>query len=116
MYHNSARAFLCFPHSGRLLSCYSATDRIPGSKLPAETFPGNTYDVYAIAFGIRHVTSIPDILREAHRVLKPGVRLPAPFIKATHPVLAQYVLPSNLPLDRFLTDCDAGYGTNARSQ
>jgi hypothetical protein len=34
MYHNSARAFLCFPRSGQSLSRYSATDSIPGSKCP----------------------------------------------------------------------------------
>ncbi|SRR6266702_2213174 len=34
MYHNSERAFLCFPRSGRLLNRSSTTDRIPGSKCP----------------------------------------------------------------------------------
>ncbi|KAG5732712.1 hypothetical protein E4T56_gene16693 [Termitomyces sp. T112] len=40
--------------------------------LPAEAFPDNTFDLYTIAFGIRNCTSIPDVLKEAHRVLKPG--------------------------------------------
>ncbi|KAI0769858.1 ubiE/COQ5 methyltransferase family-domain-containing protein [Fomes fomentarius] len=35
-------------------------------------FPPNTYDLYTIAFGIRNCTSIPDVLKEAYRVLKPG--------------------------------------------
>ncbi|TFK28029.1 ubiquinone/menaquinone biosynthesis methyltransferase UbiE [Coprinopsis marcescibilis] len=35
-------------------------------------FPDNTYDIYTIAFGIRNCTSIPDVLKEAHRILKPG--------------------------------------------
>lgn len=34
MYHNSAHSFLYFPRAGRLLSCRSATDRIPGSERP----------------------------------------------------------------------------------
>ncbi|KAG6841966.1 hypothetical protein C0991_004457 [Blastosporella zonata] len=40
--------------------------------LPAEVFPDNTFDLYTIAFGIRNCTSIPDVLNEAYRVLKPG--------------------------------------------
>ena len=38
-------------------------------------FPDNTFDTYTISFGIRNVTRIPDALREAHRVLRPGGRL-----------------------------------------
>ncbi|KAH9949889.1 UbiE/COQ5 methyltransferase [Amylocystis lapponica] len=40
--------------------------------LPEGQFPPDTYDLYTIAFGIRNCTSIPDVLTEAHRVLKPG--------------------------------------------
>ncbi|KAI0755247.1 ubiE/COQ5 methyltransferase family-domain-containing protein [Daedaleopsis nitida] len=40
--------------------------------MPESEFPANTYDLYTIAFGIRNCTSIPDVLKEAHRVLKPG--------------------------------------------
>ncbi|PTW99839.1 bifunctional demethylmenaquinone methyltransferase/2-methoxy-6-polyprenyl-1,4-benzoquinol methylase UbiE [Pararhodobacter aggregans] len=38
-------------------------------------FPDNTFDVYTISFGIRNVVRIPDALKEAHRVLRPGGRL-----------------------------------------
>ncbi|KAJ7758489.1 ubiquinone menaquinone biosynthesis methyltransferase UbiE [Mycena maculata] len=41
-------------------------------ELPPSQFADNTYDLYTIAFGIRNCTSIPDVLKEAHRVLKPG--------------------------------------------
>jgi demethylmenaquinone methyltransferase/2-methoxy-6-polyprenyl-1,4-benzoquinol methylase len=40
-------------------------------KLP---FPDKSFDAYTIAFGIRNVPRIPDALKEAHRVLKPGGR------------------------------------------
>lgn len=38
-------------------------------------FPDNSFDVYTISFGIRNVTRIPDALRDAYRVLRPGGRL-----------------------------------------
>ncbi|KAJ7095954.1 ubiquinone menaquinone biosynthesis methyltransferase UbiE [Mycena belliarum] len=41
-------------------------------ELPPTLFADNTYDLYTIAFGIRNCTSIPDVLKEAYRVLKPG--------------------------------------------
>ena len=37
-------------------------------------FPGNSFDAYTIAFGIRNVTRVEAALAEAHRVLKPGGR------------------------------------------
>ncbi|KZS93574.1 UbiE/COQ5 methyltransferase [Sistotremastrum niveocremeum HHB9708] len=40
--------------------------------LPPAQFPSDNYDLYTIAFGIRNCTDIPAVLREAHRVLKPG--------------------------------------------
>ncbi|KAG7088543.1 hypothetical protein E1B28_012525 [Marasmius oreades] len=41
-------------------------------ELPVPQFKDNSYDLYTIAFGIRNCTSIPSVLREAYRVLKPG--------------------------------------------
>jgi 2-methoxy-6-polyprenyl-1,4-benzoquinol methylase len=35
----------------------------------------NSIDIYTIAFGIRNCTSLEAVLKEAHRVLKPGGRL-----------------------------------------
>ena len=37
-------------------------------------FPGNSFDLYTIAFGLRNVTHIDTALTEAMRVLKPGGR------------------------------------------
>jgi ubiquinone/menaquinone biosynthesis methyltransferase len=49
----------------------------------------NTYDYYTIAFGIRNVTDIAAVLREAHRVLKYGGRFMClEFSKVTNPLLA----------------------------
>jgi demethylmenaquinone methyltransferase/2-methoxy-6-polyprenyl-1,4-benzoquinol methylase len=38
------------------------------------TFADASFDAYTIAFGIRNVSDIPAVLREAHRVLKRGGR------------------------------------------
>lgn len=38
-------------------------------------FEDNSFDVYTISFGIRNVTRVPDALKEAYRVLRPGGRL-----------------------------------------
>ncbi|TFY78527.1 hypothetical protein EWM64_g5484 [Hericium alpestre] len=57
--------------------------------LGEDRFPSNSYDLYTIAFGIRNVTSIPEVLKEAHRVLKPGGTFAClEFNKVTNPVLA----------------------------
>jgi len=58
-------------------------------ELPRETFSDNSYDLYTIAFGIRNCTSIPDVLREAYRVLKPGGTFAClEFSRVNQPILA----------------------------
>jgi demethylmenaquinone methyltransferase/2-methoxy-6-polyprenyl-1,4-benzoquinol methylase len=56
----------------------------------ALTFPGETFDAYTIAFGIRNVTHIDKALAEAHRVLRIGGRFFClEFSTATWPGFAQ---------------------------
>ncbi|KAE9403975.1 UbiE/COQ5 methyltransferase [Gymnopus androsaceus JB14] len=57
-------------------------------ELPSEKFADNSYDLYTIAFGIRNCTSIPAVLQEAHRVLKPGGTFAClEFNKVNNPLL-----------------------------
>ncbi|KAM6494192.1 ubiquinone menaquinone biosynthesis methyltransferase UbiE [Amanita muscaria] len=57
--------------------------------LPPSQFQDDTYDLYTIAFGIRNCTSIPDVLKEAYRVLKPGGTFAClEFSKVEHPLLS----------------------------
>ncbi|KAM6930463.1 2-methoxy-6-polyprenyl-1,4-benzoquinol methylase, mitochondrial [Xenentodon cancila] len=52
-------------------------------------FDDDQFDIYTIAFGIRNVTHIDQVLQEALRVLKPGGRFMClEFSKVTNPVLA----------------------------
>ncbi|KAJ4491266.1 UbiE/COQ5 methyltransferase [Lentinula edodes] len=56
--------------------------------LPQEKFRDSSYDLYTIAFGIRNVTSIPAVLDEAYRVLKPGATFAClEFNKVDNPLL-----------------------------
>ncbi|KAG9048973.1 2-hexaprenyl-6-methoxy-1,4-benzoquinone methyltransferase [Tulasnella sp. UAMH 9824] len=58
--------------------------------LDPEIFPDNSFDLYTIAFGIRNCTSIPDVLKEAHRVLRPGGTFAClEFGKVDNPLLSQ---------------------------
>lgn len=56
--------------------------------LGADKFKDNTYDLYTIAFGIRNCTSIPAVLKEAYRVLKPGATFAClEFSQVNNPLL-----------------------------
>jgi demethylmenaquinone methyltransferase/2-methoxy-6-polyprenyl-1,4-benzoquinol methylase len=52
----------------------SSLDWVVGDAM-ALPFEDNSFDVYTISFGIRNVVRVPDALKEAYRVLKPGGRL-----------------------------------------
>ena len=57
-----------------------------------KAFPDNSYDLYTIAFCIRNTTSIPEVLKEAHRILKPGgVFACLEFSQVTNPLFRKYV-------------------------
>ena len=57
--------------------------------LPESKFTDNTYDIYTIAFCIRNCTSMPNVLKEAHRVLKPGgIFACLEFSKVNNPLLS----------------------------
>ncbi|KIJ17700.1 hypothetical protein PAXINDRAFT_111207 [Paxillus involutus ATCC 200175] len=58
-------------------------------ELPPLQFKDNTYDLYTIAFGIRNCTSIPAVLEEAYRVLKPGATFAClEFSKVNNPLMS----------------------------
>ncbi|EPX77345.1 bifunctional demethylmenaquinone methyltransferase/2-methoxy-6-polyprenyl-1,4-benzoquinol methylase UbiE [Litoreibacter arenae] len=64
-------------------------------------FEDNSFDVYAISFGIRNVTRISDALSEAYRVLRPGGRLmvlefsqlPNPMMQSAYDLYSFNVIP-----------------------
>jgi 2-methoxy-6-polyprenyl-1,4-benzoquinol methylase len=50
----------------------------------------NSIDLYTIAFGIRNCTSLPAVLSEAYRVLKPGGKIGVlEFGKVTNPLFRE---------------------------
>lgn len=65
-------------------------------------FPDRSFDVYTISFGIRNVTRIPDALREAYRVLRPGGRImvlefsqmPNPLMQRAYDLYSFNVIPA----------------------
>jgi hypothetical protein len=78
-----------FPSFSLFLSRHSARDRTPRQCPMGRLL--TTHRFYNIAFGIRNVTSTPDVLREAQCVLKPGSTFTYfEFNKVTNP-RAQYV-------------------------
>jgi ubiquinone/menaquinone biosynthesis methyltransferase len=53
-------------------------------------FLDNSFDLYSIAFGLRNVTDVEKALREACRVLKPGVQFMClEFSQVPDPILRQ---------------------------
>ena len=70
------------------LSATAGASRLP--PLKSEPIPDNSLDLYTIAFGIRNCTHIDQVLKEAHRVLKPGgVFACLEFGKVGVPLLAE---------------------------
>ena len=50
----------------------------------------NSIDLYTIAFGIRNCTSLPAVLSEAYRVLKPGGKIGVlEFGKVSNPLFRE---------------------------
>ncbi len=95
-------------------------------KSVAESLPiaDNIYDFYSISYGIRNVSDINKILKEAHRVLKPGGRfmclefskidnellnfLYKNYSKAI-PVLGKYIVGSSKPYEYLIDSIDTFY-------
>lgn len=90
LYYNSS-----FSHPEALL--YSLTSIAPQISFThgnAQSLPDhiadNSIDLYTIAFGIRNCTSLPAVLSEAHRVLKPGGKIGVlEFGKVTNPLFRE---------------------------
>lgn len=83
IYYNSESCFSCqYPLLFVLTwftAVYKLAPQISFTHGNAQSLPShikdNSIDIYTIAFGIRNCTSLPDVLKEAYRVLKPGGRL-----------------------------------------
>ncbi|RSH82233.1 2-hexaprenyl-6-methoxy-1,4-benzoquinone methyltransferase [Saitozyma podzolica] len=73
---------------------YYNTPQIAFTHGNAQSLPShiadNSIDLYTIAFGIRNCTSLPAVLSEAYRVLKPGGRIGVlEFGKVSNPLLRE---------------------------
>ena len=92
MYHGSkfpfsTRSSGTYEYSAPQISFHEAN----AQALPESRFSNKTYDLYTIAFGIRNCTSIPAVLKEAHRVLKPGGTFAClEFSRVNNPLLSSY--------------------------
>ena len=95
-------------------------------KSVAESLPiaDNIYDFYSISYGIRNVSDINKILKEAHRVLKPGGRFMClEFSKINNeflnflyknyskaiPTLGKYIVGSSKPYEYLINSIDTFY-------
>ena len=93
-------------------------------KLPVED---NTYDYYSISYGIRNVTDINKVLKEAYRVLKPGGRFMClEFSKIdnetlnffykqyskTIPLIGKYIVGTSQPYEYLIKSIDQFYSQN----
>lgn len=62
-----------------------------GNAEALDNIKSDSLDLYTIAFGIRNCTHVDRVLKEAHRVLKPGgVFKCLEFSKVNNPLLAKY--------------------------
>ena len=93
----------------------------PAEKIPTED---NAFDYYSISYGIRNVSDINTVLKEAYRVLKPGGRFMClEFSKINNellnflyknyskaiPALGKYIVGSSKPYEYLINSIDAFY-------
>ena len=92
MYHNSKRLNIYFvQHSDSQIAPQISFHEANAQDLGSDKFKDNSYDLYTIAFGIRNCTSISAVLKEAHRVLKPGGTFAClEFSRVNNPMLSMF--------------------------
>ena len=95
MYHNSKRdsTFIShiLQHSDHQTAPQISFHEANAQDLGSDKFKDNSYDLYTIAFGIRNCTSISAVLKEAHRVLKPGGTFAClEFSRVNNPLLSTF--------------------------
>lgn len=96
MYHNSMSS--CISSRSRcgadtLLAPQISFHEANAQNLGTEKFKDNSYDLYTIAFCIRNCTNISAVLKEAHRVLKPGGTFAClEFSRVNNPLLEMLVI------------------------
>ncbi|GMT18916.1 hypothetical protein PFISCL1PPCAC_10213 [Pristionchus fissidentatus] len=74
-------------HEDKMIDCSRLSFVVgDGEKLP---FEDNSFDAYTISFGIRNCTHVDQVVREAHRVLKPGGLFACLEFSQIHPALRQ---------------------------
>jgi 2-methoxy-6-polyprenyl-1,4-benzoquinol methylase len=91
MYYNSLVLFIrCLgTHTYKSIAPQISFHEANAQALPESHFVSDAYDLYTIAFGIRNCTSISAVLKEAHRVLKPGGTFAClEFSKVNNPLLS----------------------------